>query len=825
MTGALQPRATGFTEASSPQAVEMEALGFATWSWELQSGGLFFSPLWARILNIPPGQEDQTFEQWMARIHPQDLPEVRREFERALREGGLLISKHRIKGGDGVWRWMIARGLRFPGGPGDGAERIAGILAQVPGPSDIEQQLHESEARLQAIMKSAAGVALIAIDLDGVVTDFNPGAENILGYSAAEVVGKASPRIFHDPEELRTRAAELTKETGRVVSEDEVFAIKAAENGLERRECTYICKDGSRKTVDLTVTELRGAGGEISGWLGTAIDITARKQAEEALRKSEEQFTVAMQGARDGIWDWNLVTNEIYFSPRWKQMIGYEDGELPNLPSVFEEHLHPEDKERVLEEERRYLRNEIPAYTVEFRFRHRDGSYRWILDRGEALRDENGRAYRMAGSHTDITGRKLMEEELRKALAAEKAAAARAEAFARTKTEFLANMSHEIRTPLNAIIGMSGLLRAESLPAREREYIETIRTGADNLLILVNSILDFSKIEAGQLELEQIPLNLRECVESALDLVAGEARKKGLDLSYRIDRQVPPIVMGDLPRLRQILVNLANNAVKFTERGEVTVVLSRSTNHKERPLLHVSVRDSGIGISKQSRSRLFQSFSQGDPSMTRRYGGTGLGLAICHRLVSLMGGRIWVDSESGRGSDFQFEIPLVESSLDESSYVRTANPRSLGLAALPPIARDYPLRILVAEDNPVNQRVTKLLLGRLGYIPEMVSNGQEAIEAVRHASYDVLLLDVQMPEVDGLQAARQIIESFPDPRQRPWIIALTAEAIEGDREACLAAGMDAYLSKPVRNHQLAEALRLAAERRSSLPAETPISPR
>ncbi|MZP30812.1 PAS domain S-box protein [Heliobacterium undosum] len=590
----------------------------------------------------------------------------------------------------------------------------------------------------------------------------------------------------------------------------------------------------------------------------SADDTTEKWQAEENLRLSEERYALAVKGSNDAIWDHDLVNRQIFYSPRIYEILGYEQLSIPTDREKRKALIHPDDLPLMQQAIDAHLSGRTPHYQLEYRVKAKNGDYKWILARGQANWDESGKPVRVAGSYTDITERKQVEAELQQAKEV-------AEAANQAKSAFLAIMSHEIRTPMSGVIGMTELLLDTELTGEQKKLAETIRESANLLLAIINDILDFSRIEADRLTLESEIFNLSSVISSTTELLEIRARKKGLLLHCFVDPALPQYLLGDAVRLRQVLFNLLGNAIKFTEAGSIDLRVTGEMESTDFVHLRFEVRDTGYGIEPEEQKKLFQPFVRIENHLTRRLEGTGLGLAIADRLVTMMGGRLSMESERGKGSTFWFTIPLpvfqtapfaherqptltAPSPTASSPTAPSTQPTSLSLpttsvlpsrtneatlqscASKPPAASNLlatgpsalekqvarterpkaNLRcapILLVEDNPVNQKLISLQLKSLGYTNvDLAISGYEAVDQTRKREYALILMDCQMPGMDGLEATRRIRQRERMKGRHTPIIAVTANAMLGDREVCIQAGMDDYLSKPFRLDALRHAI-------------------
>jgi len=851
-------------------------------------------------------------------------------------------------------RWFAGQVLRLLG---EGPVRVVVAHENITERKLMEEALRQSEERYRSVIE-AMSEGIILQNAAGAVTAWNASAKWILGYNREQMAHNLIQNIQQN----------AIHEDERPFLETDLPASITLRSGKPQYNVVLgVLRPHSQHRIWLSINTqplFRAQEPLPYAVVSSFSDITDRKKAEQALRESEARYRIVSELTSDYAYALSLQPDETivleWFTDALNRICGFGPEERVTY-TAWLNLVHPADRELIQQRHHPLASSgnlrKGQAEMQEYRILTRNGEIRWLRGYERPVWDaKQQRVGLIYGAAQDITERKQAEEALTQAREA-------AETATRAKSEFLANMSHEIRTPLNAILGMTTLLLDTELNPEQRDFVETTRISSDVLLTIINDILDFSKIESGKLELEHQPFDLRVCIEEALELVASKVAEKNLDLAYIVDDLTPSLLVGDVTRLRQILMNLLSNAVKFTDAGEVVITVMARPLEASNYRLHLAVRDTGIGIPGPKIERLFRSFSQADSSMTRKYGGTGLGLAISKHLVEMMGGTLWVESEVGKGSTFHFTIlaealptgqaslvalgenprtyqaqlagrqvliidgnatnrfvlahqvqawgmyPWVAASGSEAltwlqrgesfdvaifdlrtieingntltatlwnqktkmplvlliplvtkgqkGYLLEQTPQfnELNIIAMltkpvkpsylydalmnalhpalpqiqgraggdnppeapsgkpklrtplidPQTAQQYPLRILLAEDNAVNQKVALRLLERLGYRADVAANGLEVLEALEWRHYDVILMDVQMPEMDGLEATQRIRSLWPEGRQ-PRIIAMTAHAFQGDRERCLTVGMNDHISKPIRVEELVKAL-------------------
>jgi two-component system sensor histidine kinase/response regulator len=517
----------------------------------------------------------------------------------------------------------------------------------------------------------------------------------------------------------------------------------------------------------------RDAAGAPQRFIGTSVDVTELKRAEEQARKHQERLELGLSSSNLSVFELDMPDGRHENSTptliNFWEPLGYDVAPAAEYFAAAAIAIPPDERTRVHEAILAYLSGVSSMFELEHRVLHRDGSTQWRLARGTAVRDASGTPVRFIGSHVDITEIKRIEGDLQRAMAG-------AESANRAKDEFLANVSHEIRTPMNAILGMTEVLLNTELSADQRRSLRTVKSAGDNLLLIIDDLLDFSKIEAGKLELDLAPFALRAELEDALETLAVRARPKGLALSWVARAEVPDELLGDRGRIRQVLLNLVGNAIKFTEAGRIAVTVEVAGGPGDAVELAFAVSDTGIGISAEQQRSIFEAFTQADSSTTRRFGGTGLGLTIASRLVHLMGGAITVKSAPGSGSTFSFTV--------QCRRLRTA-------------ASTRALRVLVSEDNELSALMIQQMMSGRGHAVTLSSEGERTVELALGGGFDLALLDLHTPGLDGFQVIERIRRHEAKAGAHLPVIALTARSRREDRERCRAAGMDGFVSKPV----------------------------
>ncbi len=809
--------------------------------------------------------------------------------------------------GDGT-KWIAETNVALMRDPDGKPVGFRGVSRDVTARRQADEALRQSEERYRTIIEEMSD-SYWETDLAGNFTFFNDQVPITQRRSREELMG-LNNRQYMDEESI--------KESARVFKQ--VYSTGAPVKGVEYE---LDRGDGTKWFAETTVSLIRDSEGRPVGFRGLSRDITERRQANQALKTSEERYRTIIEQMTDSYWETDTAGHFTFFNTQVTVEQGRSREELLGLNN--NQYMNEENIRKVGDAFKQIYLTGTPMRGLTYEIIRGDGTNYNVESNVSLIRDAEGKPVGFAGCSRDITVRKQAENESQRAKDA-------AEAASRAKSEFLANMSHEIRTPMNGIIGMTELTLDTDLTVEQREYLGMVKASADSLLGIIGDILDFSKIEAGKLDLDPIPFALRDILDYTLKALALRAVQKGLELVYYVPPEVPDELVGDPGRLRQIIVNLIGNAIKFTAKGEIVLRVEIESQTERETCLRFAVADSGIGIPEEKQRLIFEAFSQADGSTTRSYGGTGLGLTISSRLVEMMNGRIWIESTLGHGSTFHFttrffkqaasaanpdlmkplglrnlavlivddnainrqilEEMLISwdmrptlaadarsalASMEEAQRAERsfplvlldahmpgmdgfgvaeeirrrpelagatimmlpsgdlrrdpANLMNLGIAAcvLKPIKQSHlleaiitalgiplleehpqppatgqPLRelqpalnILLAEDNPVNQRLTIRLLEKQGHIVAVANNGREAVAAAAQRRFDLILMDVQMPEMNGFEATTAIRELEMETGEHLPIIAMTAHAMKGDRERCLAAGMDGYIAKPI----------------------------
>ena len=666
---------------------------------------------------------------------------------------------------------------------------------ETSGGQHAEDILLQAGALQNAIFNSA-NFSSIATDARGVIQIFNVGAERMLGYAAGDVVNTITPADISDPQELIARAAELSIELGTEITPGfEALVFKASRGIEDIYELTYIRKDGTRFPAVVNVTALRDEQDTIIGYLLIGTDNTARKLVEEEQlrldqRLREQQFYTRslIESNVDALMTTDPAGIISDVNKQMEALTGCTRDELIGAPfkDFFTDPVRAAAGIKLVLRDKKVTDYELTACD-------RDGRQTVVSYNATTFYDRGRNLQGVFAAARDITERKQVETELKQARAV-------AESASRTKSDFLASMSHEIRTPMNSIMGIADLLAKTELSAEQKKYVAIFQRSGENLLNLINDILDLSKVEASQLELERTGFSLHDHLEKISEMLGPRSEQKGLTLSITVADHVPTELIGDPTRLRQVLLNLLGNAIKFTTSGEVALYVSMPPGSESSPELQFTITDTGIGIPVEKLDGIFERFTQADTSTTRRFGGSGLGLTICRQLVELMGGRIWVESDVGKGSTFAILVPFELWNADDHPAVEAAE--------TDPDQALSAMRILLADDSPDNCTIILAYLAHTPHIIEIAETGLTVCDMFKAADYDLVLMDRQMPVMDGLTATRAIRAwEAENGRTATPIIALTASALKGDRELCLSAGCSAFLTKPIKQSVLLRAIR------------------
>jgi PAS domain S-box-containing protein len=630
----------------------------------------------------------------------------------------------------------------------------------------------QSEEKFRTFFEQA-GLGIFLSDTNSDILDANPYARKLLGYSLDELCTMNARDLVH-PDDLRETPLAPTRKR----------AEQYDSYTLERR---YRTKDGRYIPVMVSIRFY----GLIDKHIVMFQDISERKQAEEALRRSEAELHRSQRRARLGTWEHNVATGVSHWSDEMFDLFGYEPGEFePSHPHSVQHILHP-DNEDAFDRFRSLLLEQQGSMEIVYKALRKDGSTAWMKTFAEVETNDQGEPVRVLGATQDVTDMKRAEQQLEEAKR-------HAEAANQAKSEFLANMSHEIRTPLNGMFGMLQLLQRTSLEPTQSHYVDTALDSGRRLLTLLSDILDLSRIEAGKLQISPEPLDLVELLGSVVDPLQPEAQRKGIDLELDAPPNLPRRLVGDPGRLRQVLFNLLGNAIKFTDQGSVTLsVAEQESDQADRTTLVFTIADTGIGIPEEHQERIFDPFHQVEDAYTRRYEGAGLGLGIVRRLVGLMNGKVTMDSEPGSGTTVRFTVSLG---------LEAAKPRPEAAPRSGQTGPGNPLHVLLVEDDPVNLQAIRGMLESMGHRVTALASGAEVLPTIEADLPDLVIMDIQMPQINGIEATRRIRAADREDIAGLPVVAMTAYAMRGDRNTFLDQGMDDYIAKPLTMEDLAALL-------------------
>ncbi len=660
---------------------------------------------------------------------------------------------------------------------------LDGIVEDISAHKRVERELLESKELFRVVFDNSA-VAITVIDREEKIIAWNPFAEKMLEMDKEGLFNKPVKSLYPPKEWRRLRSLRIRRK-----------------GLLSNIETKVIRKSGSIIEVNLSVSILRDIEGNMTGAIGIMRDITKEKIAERKLRETENKTRIILDNSAAAITLTDQNERIVSWNRFTESLLGMKKSDLHMKSISF---LYPPEEWKKIRSEN--IRKLGSRHHLETKIVRKDKKVIDIDLSVNVLKDANNNIVGSVGIMQDITDRKRAQELLLQAKVA-------AEEANSSKSIFLANMSHEVRTPMNAIIGMIDLTLDTNLTDEQKDNLNTAKDAAASLLSLLNDILDLSRVEAGKIKLENIEFHLRNVVQSVCKGLSVLARNKNLELLWKVEDKIPELLEGDPLRLRQIIINLINNAIKFTQKGKIEVSVNLVSSSKNECQLMFAVTDTGIGIPKDKQGTIFELFTQADDSTTRRYGGTGLGLAISKKLVEMMRGRIWVESQEWKGSSFYFTANFKvksQTAASISSSTGGGKDEALKTAALRGLQG---VRILIAEDNAVNQKIVVKVLEKRGSSVKVVQNGQEAMDLFNKEPFDIILMDVQMPVLDGMEATRLIREEEKQTGKHIPIVAMTARAMEGDEQKCLASGMDGYVSKPIDSLKLYETIENLLEKK------------